>query len=394
MAIKNNYLVEKRNVLNEVRSNNMTLQELRFFSIYLAKINARDVSTRVVRFPIADFKKIMDLGRVNADYLMSVAKDLLKQVVSVPSETGGSVGFQLFKECRVDRDENDNWYVEIDAHDKALPLMFDFKDKYFTYELWNALQLKSKNQLRMYELLKQYEKIGERVISLNDLKEMLGINASDYPRYGNFKTRVLDSCKEALEKYTDIKFSYEPTGKKGSGVKVKALKFTISKNENYVDVLSLDEFIDVKSVRKENIRNFSEKNSFWSDVPFADNAENTQPDSPFCPTDDEPDDDIKSQIIYTEFRSERLAFLAGACQNEFDDAEMQIINDLLTEIMPRASDISLLHDNKYDYELKLYDCLKRHYDELELQAGKREIKSRFGYLKKILESELAETRRQ
>lgn len=30
-------IVEKRNVLNELRSNNMNLQELRFFSIYLAK---------------------------------------------------------------------------------------------------------------------------------------------------------------------------------------------------------------------------------------------------------------------------------------------------------------------------------------------------------------------
>lgn len=29
-------IVEKRNVLNELRSNNMTVQELRFFSIYLS----------------------------------------------------------------------------------------------------------------------------------------------------------------------------------------------------------------------------------------------------------------------------------------------------------------------------------------------------------------------
>jgi len=48
--IKKEYLVEKRNTLNEVRSNNMTLQELRLFSIYLARINSRDVSTRIVRF--------------------------------------------------------------------------------------------------------------------------------------------------------------------------------------------------------------------------------------------------------------------------------------------------------------------------------------------------------
>ena len=55
-------IVEKRNVLNELRSNNMTLQELRFFSIYLSKINPWDKSTRVVRFPLDDFRRIMGLG--------------------------------------------------------------------------------------------------------------------------------------------------------------------------------------------------------------------------------------------------------------------------------------------------------------------------------------------
>ena len=46
----NTAIVQKRNVLNELRKNSMSLQELRFFSIYLSKINSRDISTRVVRF--------------------------------------------------------------------------------------------------------------------------------------------------------------------------------------------------------------------------------------------------------------------------------------------------------------------------------------------------------
>ena len=375
MAIKKNYLVEKRNILNEIRSNGMSLQELRFFIIYLAKINARDISTRLVRFSMADFQKIMEMNQLNMTQLKNTADSLLGKVIGITLENGNHARFQLFKKTVFSQNENGVMFIEIDAHDEALPLMFDFKDKYFTYELWNALRLKSANQLRMYEILKQYEKLGERIISLDELKELLGLAKNDYPRYNNFRANVLEVCRKALETYTDIKFTYAPAGKLGRGGKVYSLKFTISHNENYVDPISLDEFIDVKSVQ-------------------TDNAKNIHTDFPFLPAGGETDDDIKSQITYTEFRSERLAFLAGACQNEFDDAEMQIINDLLTEIMPRASDIALLYDNKYDYDLKLYDCLKRHYDELELQSGKREIKSRFGYLKKILESELAETRRQ
>ena len=50
-------IVQKRNVLNELRKNSMSLQELRFFSIYLSKINSRDISTRIVRFSLEDFKR-------------------------------------------------------------------------------------------------------------------------------------------------------------------------------------------------------------------------------------------------------------------------------------------------------------------------------------------------
>lgn len=247
MAIKGKELVEKRNVLNEVRKNSMTLQELRFFSIYLSKINARDVNTRKVKFPLTDFQKIMDFGRLNTTQLKATTDSLLGKVVSIPTERGGYKSFQLFKECTVDRDEFDQWYIEIDAHDQALPLMFDFKDRYFTYELWNALSLKSGNQLRMYELLKQYEGVGERKIRLAELRELLGIAPEEYPRWERFKVRVLESCQKALRENTDICFDYEPikTGRKMSGV-----RFIIKKNNEYVDRLSLNEFIKQQDIVK------------------------------------------------------------------------------------------------------------------------------------------------
>lgn len=241
MAIKGKELIEKRNILNEVRKNNMTLQELRFFSIYLSKINARDLQTRIVRFPLTDFQKIMEFGRLNTAQLKATTDSLLGKVVSVPTERGGYKSFQLFKECTVDKDEFEQWYVEIDAHDKALPLMFDFKKEYFTYELWNALKLKSPNQLRMYELLKQYEGLGERKITLKDLRELLGITENEYPRWDNFKRRILDGSQEALRENTDLCFDYEPIK---SGRKITGVRFIIKKNSEHVDQLSLDDFID------------------------------------------------------------------------------------------------------------------------------------------------------
>ena len=221
----------------------MTVQELRLFSIYLAKINSRDISTRVVRFSLAEFQKIMNLGRANIAQLQNTVDSLLGKVARVANEDGGFTSFQLFKYCTVSKGEDEKWYLEIDAHDRALPLMFDFKNNYFTYELWNTLKLKSVNQIRMYEILKQYEHLGKREIEIAELRELLGISPEDYPRFHNFRVRVLDNCQKALAENTDIIYTYKK-GKTGSGGKWLTIIFQIKKNPKFVDELELNKYIE------------------------------------------------------------------------------------------------------------------------------------------------------
>ncbi|MCL2400514.1 MAG: replication initiation protein [Defluviitaleaceae bacterium] len=343
--LKTNYLVQKRNVLNELRSNSMTLQELRFLSIYLSKINSRDADTRRVRFSMDDFKSIMELGRIDMQYMKNVTNSLLSKVVNIPNERGGYIGFQLFKECEVSKDDYGEWFVEIDVHDRALPLMFEFKNKYFTYQLWNALRLKSPNQLRMYEILKQYQIMGYRVLKIKDLRELLGIEKSEHPRYNNFKTRVLDACQEALYEHTDIKFTYESYGKKGPGGKILQLKFTIEKNEKYSDPLSLEEFIDINKAAgtDENI-------DIW----------------------DMDEDDIDPSNL-SKYEA-RLIFLRGAVAGEFTKEQLTVLCDLMAEHVPHV----------FNDDTKCYDHLQRKYNMLKLKASQGEIRHRFGYLKSII----------
>lgn len=324
----------------------MSLQELRFFSIYLSKINSRDLNTRVVRFSLTDFQRIMEFSsHIKIDYLKSITNSLLCKVVNVPTERGGYEGFQLFNRCKVDLDDDGVWYVEIDAHDQALPLMFQYKERYFTYQLWNALRLKSSNQLRMYEILKQYENLGERIISIKELKEMLGINAKEYARYGNFKIHVLDVCKKALEEHTDIKYTYEPTGKKGKNGKILHLKFTIFKNTGYKDQLSLTEFI----AQQEMAITIDNDKTVYND-----------------------EESFFAQEIYP--------FIAEACDNEFNQEEMQVLYNLTVKIIPYRS--------RQDSQTEVYGYLKRKYDELKWRASQNKITSRIGYLKRIIEVDL------
>jgi len=243
--------IAKSNRLNELRPNEMKLQELRLLNIYLSKINPLDKKSSFVRFPVGDFQIIMDLGRVDINHMKKTTERLLRNVVTIWDErTGGYSQFQLFKWCEVNQDEGGEWFVEFDANDRALPFMFELKSHYFRYELWNTLSLKSPNQLRMYEILKQYEKAGNRTIGIKELREMIGINANEYPAYKDFKKYVLDACKKALSEKTDISFNYEVNKRSGRGGKIQSLKFTIIKNENYKDPINLERFIDLHTVEQ------------------------------------------------------------------------------------------------------------------------------------------------
>lgn len=341
MAIKKNFLIEKHNALNEIRRNSMHLQELRFFSIYLAKINARDVNSRKMSFLLKDFINIMDIEKVNLWRIKKITDNLLCKIVHIDTLEGGYQSFQLFKECNLYQDELQQWQIEIDAHDKALPLMFEFKKDYFTYELWNALRLKSTNQLRMYELLKQYEKIGERIVLLPALKEFLGLEPTQYPVWQNFKIRILDSCQQALLENTDICFIYEPikVGRKFTGV-----KFFITRNENYIDQLSLSEYINLKSL-------------------------------------DEEDED---------FIDDHIEFLRTACcsseskEPEFNYTEMQQILEILVVIPEWKFPINVPTG---DIEFRRYHYLAYQYANLNRQDRKNKIKNRFAYLLKVLKTE-------
>lgn len=241
MRIKRTNKVEKRNDLNEIRAKHMTMQQLRFFAIYLSRINARDESTRRVCFPLADFQKIMGLGKLNIRNLQAATDSLLCQIVHIPDENGGFRSFQLFKECRVFRD-NGAWFVEIDAHDRALPLFFDFKERYFIYDVGNILRLSSSNQMRMYEILKQRQKMKQPVIiELAELRELLGIDAAAYPEYKRFRAWVLETAKRELAAQTDITFTYEPVR---TGHKITALAFDIQANTSNFPQMSIEEWID------------------------------------------------------------------------------------------------------------------------------------------------------
>jgi len=244
LILSNEYLVQKRNVLNEMRAIGWVAQELRFFALYLSKVNRFNIeATRRVRFTLSEFADIMELKRAQAKDLQPITDSLLRKIVHVPIDNGkrGYDSFQLFRRCRVEKSELDGeWYIDFDAHDEAIPLISDFLNNYVSYKIINVLKLRGANHFRMYEILKQHEneKGGVFTIDLPILRDRLGIEPTEYPRWERFKSRILDDCQKVLAEKTDITYTYEPIKKgRGKTSPVVAVKFIIKAN----DVVAADE---------------------------------------------------------------------------------------------------------------------------------------------------------
>ena len=350
-TLKDTYKVTKHNALNEMRANNMTMQELRLFSVYLSKINPQDSKTRHVRFSLAEFQAIMELGRMNVAYYKKVAENLLGKVITLTTKYGGFDAFTLFSRFKLDADESGEWHIDIIANDDAMPLLFEFKGNYFKYELWNALRLKGPNQLRLYEILKQYEKTGYRIVPILDLRHWLGINDDEYPLYSDFRRAVLEPCKKVISKNTDIAFTYE-SHKKGAKGKILELKFNIQKNTSHKDPLTLREFVELNS---HNIVGSGQLN--LNNIDSDDTAE------------------LLDAGLITK-KEDKLIFLRDAVNSEFTIKQIMILYDIVIRDMP--------HLSRGEMWRECYHHFMSKYNYMKEKESKGEIKKPFGYLKSII----------
>jgi plasmid replication initiation protein len=113
----------------------------------------------------------------------------------------------------------------------------------FTYQLKNVIRLNSIYSIRLYELLKQYEKIGYRSFEIDTFRDILQISKGY--RYNNIKNLILKSQKELSEK-TDLSFTFKESKQSR---KVVSITFYIEEKKQQV---RLDEVI-TENQKLENV---------------------------------------------------------------------------------------------------------------------------------------------
>lgn len=239
------YLVVKSNELIQKSRFNLTLPEQKTIAFICSMIKPIEAVDRANGVPFQleyDFN-IRDYCKVcGFDYNSGKNYDDIKATLKKLSDRSMWVEFGdeevLCRWLAKVRTNKKSGIAHIKIDEDLAPYLFDLRERFTQYGLYNILGMKSASSVRMYELMKSYaiSQTQIKVFDLAELKRLLMVeDVKSYDRFPDFRRKVLEIAIREINELTDINVSYD-TVKRGN--KVVQLKFRISKKEGIESYLS------------------------------------------------------------------------------------------------------------------------------------------------------------
>ena len=131
------------------------------------------------------------------------AAALLDQKIFVRTDAGRWRGYNLLSFV-----EPHPGHIVARFNPDMRPFLLQLKRRFTRYMLAHVLRFQSPYSVRIYEMAVQFADLGCRTVPLDDLREVLGL-ADKYPRFYDFKRRVLDQAVKEIARYTDSVVTYD-----------------------------------------------------------------------------------------------------------------------------------------------------------------------------------------
>lgn len=239
-----NNLVVKHNDLIGAKYD-LTLNEQKIILYAVSKLDRDMKKFNILSFGIRDFFKLLGTTQERYTEIREIIRELRKKEIIINTDERELIVGWL---SSIDYIKDDG-IIELEFSEKLIPYLLQLQERFTRYELKNILYFKNKHSIRIYELLKQYENIRKRNISLVELRKYLSIEKDEYKRFDNFERRVLKTTTDEINMYTDIYVTYEKikTGRRITSILFK-IKSKDQDNKIYIDYL--DKEYNIKDMKR------------------------------------------------------------------------------------------------------------------------------------------------
>lgn len=223
-----NNLVTQSNKLIESRYN-LNVTEQRLILAMIAMINPEDEDFREYNIEISNLSKVLGLKNKNIyEDIKKVTESVLTKVLKIRNEEG-----LLQLNWISSAQYNDNLGTVTIKFDPSLkPYLLNIKENYTSTKFGITAKFKSFYTTRIYLLVKQYQKIGRRTVTVDFLREIF----PQYEQYKDLKKRILIPAQKEISEISDIKFEIE---EKKPGRKVTQVVFSKIRSQTYAQELPL-----------------------------------------------------------------------------------------------------------------------------------------------------------
>ena len=242
--IKPDKFVVKSNALVEARYR-LSLQESHVILWLLTQIRPDDEDFKLHTMRISEFSKMVGV-KVDNQYkeLRKITETLMKKVLNIyEPETKEWLQVSWLSAARY---KTKKGVLSLEFSPQLKPYLLQLKSQFTKIDIADTLKFKSIYAVRMFELLLQYEPIGKREISVNDLRSYCGIEKTEYALYGDLKRYAINRAKTEINTKTEYEVDYKELKESR---KVSSIEFSIKKKTHFEEMQSEKVILISKELR-------------------------------------------------------------------------------------------------------------------------------------------------
>ncbi|NLV23120.1 MAG: replication initiation protein [Syntrophomonadaceae bacterium] len=215
-------LIKKSNYFIMNSSYDLNLEEQKLILSLASLVHPDDEGFKPYQMKIIDIMELFGVEtKTKYTEIPRITKDLMKKVFEIQAEN------KLIQVAWLSSAEyvKGSGVVELEFSPKLKPYMLQLKERFTQYQLANVLRMKSRYSPRLYEILKanEFKKQGYEVIEVAELRRLLKAE-KNYPRYNDFKKRIIEQAVKEINELTDLHIEYDEIK---TGRAITSLKFYI-----------------------------------------------------------------------------------------------------------------------------------------------------------------------